>query len=160
MSSRMMIELVFLSLLLLLPFGLAQEESADSADTAQAPPMPEPLPPPSPEVAKVQQQVRDQRDDVAEMQREVDAIRRFLADRQRAQEGKAPRGWAQPPLDSYLWPSSPESFIPPMKATLPVPVAPVPAATAVPAQRETTDCVCASGTCVGCLAERGRGPQP
>lgn len=174
MTARM-IETALVGLLLLLP-AVRGGDSVDSADTAEAAPVPAPLPPPSPEVSAVQQQVASQRVEVAQMQREVDAIQRYLADRQKAQQGQAPRGWMQPSLDAYAAPNAPASFIPPVRAILPAPqLAPTPSA-AVPAPAPPAaapppdashsnasdgESACAPG-CTGCsvMARQEKGPRP
>jgi hypothetical protein len=56
------------------------------------------------------------RDSTREQMVAADALRRFLEDKVREKEGKAPKGWEQPVLDAYKSPDAPESFI---DATLP-----------------------------------------
>ena len=48
-------------------------------------------------------------------QQQVDrltAIERFLADEILVKEGKAPKGWVQPPIEDYMKPGAPVSMIP------------------------------------------------
>ena len=39
-------------------------------------------------------------------------IERFLSDQALVKEGKAPKGWVQPPFDDYMKPGAPVSTIP------------------------------------------------
>lgn len=64
------------------------------------------------QVTEVQQQMEVQAD-------RLTAIERFLADQLLMKEGKAPKGWIQPPIDDYMKPGAPVSMIP---APLPPPV--------------------------------------
>lgn len=42
----------------------------------------------------------------------LDALEHFLADRLAVEQGKAPRGWVQPPIEAYMAPGAPQSFLP------------------------------------------------
>jgi hypothetical protein len=82
--------------MLLIVAFFSQPSHADDSDTADF----------------VRQQVVDVAQQLEGQIDRITAIERYLADQARAKEGKAPSGWAQPPLEDYLVPGAPESLIP------------------------------------------------
>lgn len=57
-------------------------------------------------------QVQEMRERVLDQSSRLDAIEHFLADKQRAADGHAPKGWVQPPVADYMADGAPDSFIP------------------------------------------------
>lgn len=76
----------------------AEDTAAPAADTSQA--------------QQVQQQIADVQQQMDEQADRLTAIERFLADQQRVRDGKAPKGWVQPPIEDYMKPGAPASLIP------------------------------------------------
>lgn len=62
--------------------------------------------------AQVQQQVQEVAEQVDAQSDRLAALERYLTDKTRAANGEAPKGWVQPPLEDYLKPGAPTSFIP------------------------------------------------
>lgn len=76
---------------------------------------------------QVQQQVQEVQEQLVQQVDRLTAIERYLADQVRVKEGKAPKGWVQPPLDAYLKPGAPESLVPGVTPpALPIATAPTP----------------------------------
>lgn len=59
--------------------------------------------------------VQEMHDVVVEAQKlsdRSDAIEHYLSDQLAVKDGKAPKGWVQPPLEDYMAPGAPASFLP------------------------------------------------
>ena len=67
---------------------------------------------PAAPVDAAQQQVVCIQEQLNEQVDRLTAIERFLADDILVKEGKAPKGWVQPPIDDYMKPGTPVSMIP------------------------------------------------
>ena len=84
----------------------------------------EPNPPPA---VVVQEAVESVQAQVTEHSSKLDAIERYLADREALRAGRTPKNLVQPPLEDYMKPGAPQSFIPGAVE----PAAPEPTVTAV-----------------------------
>jgi hypothetical protein len=85
-----------LSLVAFLTSTCGAEDTAAPASTAQQVVQ---------QIVDVQQQMDAQAD-------RLTAIERYLADQILVKEGKAPKGWVQPPIEDYMKPGAPVSLIP------------------------------------------------
>lgn len=66
----------------------------------------------APQIVEVAQQVQQVRAQTAERGVQLTIIEHYFADQDLVTAGKAPDGWAMPPLYRYAEPGAPASFIP------------------------------------------------
>jgi hypothetical protein len=85
----------------------ADDTTIDSAPVIPAPAVTAPT-----AVKEIVEDMRDVSEHAQQQDERVDAIENFLADSLAVKQGKAPKGWVQPPFADYTKPDAPDSFIP------------------------------------------------